>query len=163
MKRDYKVPHKRRREKKTDYKLRLALLKRGSARLVVRKSNKYIRGQIIQYEKSGDKTLVCASSRELKKMGWDKNCGNIPAAYLTGLLLGIKSQENKIREATLDLGLQTSTKGNRLYAFLKGVLDSGMKVNHNENIIPSEDRLNGKHIENDMKNSVDSIKNKILK
>ncbi|UCG95553.1 MAG: 50S ribosomal protein L18 [archaeon] len=163
MKRDYKLPHRRRRNKKTDYKLRLALLKKGKNRLAIRKSNNYVTGQIIKYEKDGDKTMVSVSSRALKKMGWKRSCNSIPAAYLTGMLLGRKCEENKIGEATLDLGLQTSTRGNRLYAFLKGALDSGLKVSHSKDILPGEDRLYGKHIDESMTKEFESMKNKIMK
>ena len=96
MKRNYRLPHKRRRQKKTDYKLRLSLLKSGICRLVVRKSNSYILGQIIKYEKNGDKTIISVHSKALKKLGWKNSCGNLPAAYLTGLILGKKAKENKI-------------------------------------------------------------------
>ena len=39
------------------------------------------------------------------------------------------------------------TKGNKIYACLKGVLDAGLNVPHSIEILPPEDRLSGKHIE----------------
>ena len=133
------VPHRRRREKKTDYKLRLALLKSGKPRLVIRKSLKHITAQIIIYERDGDKTLISACSKELEKLGWKHNTGNFPAAYLTGLSLGKRAKEKKIKEAILDIGLQESTKGNRIYALLKGVLETGINISHSEGILPEDD------------------------
>ena len=65
----YVVPHKRRREGKTDYRKRLKLLKSKKPRLVVRKSLKHVRAQIIKYSPKGDETLVSATSEELKKFG----------------------------------------------------------------------------------------------
>ena len=151
---------KRRRKKKTDYKKRLALLKSEKLRLVIRKSLSNISVQFINFKSGGDETIACATSVELKKLGWNKT-GNIPAAYLTGLLAGKKAKEKKIEEAVLDLGLQTSTKGSRLYAALKGVLDSGINVPHSEEILPKEDRIRGKHISEDIEKQFEDIKNKI--
>ncbi|MFH0928779.1 MAG: 50S ribosomal protein L18 [Candidatus Aenigmatarchaeota archaeon] len=157
----YLMPFKRRREKKTDYKKRLALLKSGSTRLVIRKSLSNITVQFVSYVPEGDKTLVCAFSTELKKFGWEKN-GNVPAAYLTGLLAGKKAKEKKIESAVLDTGLQSSTKGSRIYAALKGVLDSGVSVPHSEEILPSEDRIKGQHISDDTVKKFEEAKKKIV-
>jgi large subunit ribosomal protein L18 len=97
---------KRRRKKKTNYKKRLALLKSEKTRLVIRKSISNISIQFVNFDPKGDKTIVTVISTELKKLGWTKG-GNIPAAYLTGLLAGKRAKEKKIQEAILDLGLQT--------------------------------------------------------
>jgi large subunit ribosomal protein L18 len=96
----------------------------------------------------------------LKKIGWTKT-GNVPAAYLTGLLAGKKAKEKNVTEAVLDLGLQTSTKGSRIYAALKGVLDAGINVPHSKDILPSEDRIIGKHISEEIAKQFDEIKKKI--
>lgn len=157
-----KVPHRRRREKKTNYKKRLKLLKSGEYRLVIRKSNNSTLGQIIKYEPKGDKTIVSSGSLKLEKFGWKKHSGNIPAAYLAGLLLGEKSKEENIKKAVLDIGLQESTKGNRIYAFLKGVVDSGIDVPHSKKILPSEDRIKGKHIGDEITKNFEKLKKKIL-
>jgi large subunit ribosomal protein L18 len=151
---------KRRREKKTNYKKRLALLKSEKTRLVIRKRLSNISVQFINFDANGDKTIASAFSSELKKLGWTKT-GNIPAAYLTGLLAGKRAKEKKIGEAVLDLGLQTSTKGSRLYAALKGVLDAGVIIPHSESILPNEDRIRGKHISEEITKQFDDVKNKI--
>jgi len=151
---------KRRRKKKTNYKKRLALLKSEKARLVIRKSLSNISVQLINFDVNGDQTIVSASSTELKKLGWIKT-GNIPAAYLTGLLVGKKAKDKKIEEAVLDLGLQTSTKGSRLYAALKGVLDSGINIPHSESILPNDDRIRGKHISEEIVKQFEDVKKKI--
>ena len=62
------------------------------------------------------------------------------------MLAGKKAREKNVDSAVLDLGLQTSTKGSRIYAALKGVIDSGISVPHSEDILPGEDRIKGKHI-----------------
>lgn len=156
-----RIPHKRRREQKTDYRKRLKLLKSGKVRLVIRKSLSHMRIQFIQYFPDGDKTIASAFSKELEKFGL-KQCGNVPAAYLTGLLAGIRAKEIGIKEAVLDLGLQTSSKGNRLYAALKGVLDAGIIVPHSQKNLPNENRILGKHIKPEMEGIVRNIKEKIL-
>lgn len=160
----YRMPFKRRRLGKTDYKRRLQLLLSKKPRLVVRKSLKYIRAQIIEFDKSGDKTLVAASSQELKKLGWNFACDNLPAAYLTGLLIGKKALQKNIKDVVLDIGLYPSTKGNRIYAVAKGAIDSGLNVPVNEEVLPSKERINGLHVQKpkNLSEEVERIKQKIL-
>lgn len=154
------IKFKRRMERKTNYRKRLALIKSGKVRLVIRKSLSNISVQLINFNPNGDQTLASAVSTELKKFGWTKT-GNIPAAYLTGLLAGKKAKEKNVKEAVLDLGIQTSTKGSRIYAALKGVLDAGVNVPHSKDILPSEDRINGKHISEETAKQFDDVKKKI--
>lgn len=144
----YVVPHRRRREGKTDYRARLKLLLSEKPRLVVRKSLKHMRVQIVEYDPRGDKTVVSASSEELKKYGWDAPTGNLPAAYLVGLLIGKRALNKGIKEAILDVGLQRVTRGSRLFAVLKGAVDAGLQVPHSEDILPTDERVRGMHIVN---------------
>jgi large subunit ribosomal protein L18 len=156
----YLIHFKRRRKKKTNYRKRLALLKSEKTRLVIRKRLSNISIQFINFKPEGDLTIASAFSTELKKLGWNRT-GNLPAAYLTGLLAGKRAKDKKIEEAVLDLGLQTSTKGSRIYAALKGILDSGIKVPHSKEILPSEERIRGKHISEDVVKQFEDIKKKI--
>ncbi|MCS7106173.1 MAG: 50S ribosomal protein L18 [Candidatus Aenigmarchaeota archaeon] len=142
----YKMPFRRRREGKTDYKRRLKILLSKKPRLVVRKSLKYIRAHVVEFDKKGDKTVAFAFSKELKKFGWNYACDNLPASYLTGLLLGRKALEKGIKEVVLDIGLSPSTKGSRIYACVKGALDAGLKVKVSQEVLPSEERIKGMHI-----------------
>lgn len=144
----YIVKYRRRRKGLTNYKKRLALLKSGKLRFVVRKSNNATTCQIIEYYPDGDKTLISSSSLILKKYGYKGNCGNVPAAYLTGLMCGLKAIKKGINEAILDAGLYTLTKGSRIYAALKGAIDSGLKIPHDEEILPKERIVQGYHIQN---------------
>ena len=161
MKKSYLIQFKRRREEKTNYRKRIALLKSDKTRLVIRRSLSNITVQFVNFIPSGDQTVACATSTELKKLGWTRT-GNIPASYLTGLLAGKKARDKKVEEAILDMGLHISTKGSRIYAALKGVLDSGIKVPHSEEILPPEDRIKGKHISKDLEKQFDDVKNKIV-
>jgi len=155
----FTVPFRRKRLGKTDYKKRLGLLKSKTLRLVVRRSNKHIVAQLVKYADKGDVIINSVSSNNLKKYGWDKSTGSIPAAYLVGLLIGKMS---KGQVAILDLGLQIPVSGSRLYAVLKGAVDSGLKINYSEEVIPTEDRLSGKHISDDVSKAFEKVKQKIL-
>lgn len=140
------VPYRRKRQGKTDYKKRRNLLKSEKTRLVIRRSLKNTWLQLVEYSPAGDKILASAHSSELKKLGWNQNTGNIPSAYLTGLLIGKKAGEKKIKECVLDMGLYPSIKGNRIYAALKGAIDAGLQIPASEDIMPSEERIKGDHI-----------------
>ena len=144
----YRVLFRRHRTGKTDYYLRKKLLASRKPRLVVRKTLNYIIVQICDAKVKGDKTLVSAFSKELsKEYGWQGGFGNLSAAYLTGYLVGLRATGKRIKRAILDIGLIPPTKGSRVFAALKGVLDAGLDVPHNEEILPPEDRIKGKHIE----------------
>jgi len=143
---NYCVPFRRRREGKTDYRKRKALIISGKPRLVVRPSLRNVTVQIIVAEPEGDKVLVSAHSRELEDFGWKAPRGNIPAAYLTGLLCGLKAKSNGVEEAILDIGLHSPSKGARVFAALKGVLDAKVEVPHSEEKLPDDKRISGEHI-----------------
>src|SRR3989344_8162992 len=109
------LKYKSRREAKTNYKTRLALLKSKKFRVIIRKSNKYINVQMIKYSPKGDLVLSTTNSKELIKFGWKASTHNLPSAYLTGFLAGIKSKKKKINGGILDLGLYQNVKGNLIY------------------------------------------------
>ncbi|MCX8190775.1 MAG: 50S ribosomal protein L18 [Candidatus Aenigmarchaeota archaeon] len=157
----YRIHYKRRREGKTNYRHRLKLILSKKPRLVFRKTLKYIIGQIIEFDKKGDKTLVGVTSKILRKFGWKFVCDNTPASYLTGYLLSKMALKNGIKEAVFDMGLYTSKKGCRAYAFLKGALDAGLKVPFNESILPSEERIKGLHINENVAKNFEEVKNAI--
>jgi len=142
----YRVPFRRRREGKTDYRKRLKLLMSHKPRVVVRRSNKYIRIQLIVADREGDRTFVDMTSKELSGYGYEGGGKNLTAAYLTGLLFGKKAIEAGFKEAILDIGLHTPVHGSRVFAALKGVIDSGMEVPHDPVVFPPEERIRGEHI-----------------
>ena len=93
---NYRVQLRRRREGKTDYQARKALVTSRKPRLVTRASNKNVEVQIIIAKPHGDEVLASANSRELiKTYGWKAPTGNIPAAYLTGFLCWFESQSSR--------------------------------------------------------------------
>jgi large subunit ribosomal protein L18 len=143
----YRVQLRRRREKKTDYQARKGFVVSHKPRLVSRSSNKNTVAQIVIAKPQGDLVLASAHSRELiKKYGWKASRGNIPAAYLTGLLCGLKAKKAGISEAILDLGLVSPTKGAKVFSTMSGVVDAGVVIPHDEEKIVKE-RTRGYHIQ----------------
>lgn len=143
---NYRVQVRRRRQGKTDYQARKAMVVSGRPRLVARPSIKNAQAQIIVAKPIGDMVLAAASSRELvKKYGWKAPTGNVPSAYLTGLLCGLKAKQAGINEAILDIGMVIPTKGQRVFAILHGMLDAGIEIPHGEDKIVTG-RHKGTHI-----------------
>ncbi len=143
---NYRVKLRRRREGKTDYQARKALVSSGRPRLVTRTALKNINVQIIIAKIHGDEVLAAANSRELAKTyGWKAPTGNIPAAYLTGYLCGLKAKTKGVTNAILDIGLNPPIKGAKVFAALSGVVDAGIEIPHSEDKIVKE-RMKGEHI-----------------
>ena len=65
----YRVAFRRRREGKTDYRRRLALLKSRETRVVVRSTNSNIIVQFVDYTEQGDLVGATAQAGELPEMG----------------------------------------------------------------------------------------------
>ncbi|MBL7100886.1 MAG: 50S ribosomal protein L18 [Nanoarchaeota archaeon] len=168
------IAFRRKREGKTDYKKRLRLLASGKPRLVVRKTNKNVIVQLVQFNPESDKIVVSAHTNRLKKYGWKGANRNIPASYLTGLLCGLKAKKADVKEAVFDSGLHLMVKGSVIYAALKGALDAGLDIPHSKEVFPSEAALAGKHIESnkvtkftkfnpgEITKNFEEVKNKIM-
>lgn len=147
----------------TNYNQRLKLLKSNMTRAVIRRSNKNMLVQFVNYSDNGDKIITSSKSVDLIKLGFKLNTGNITAAYLTGLLAGKRAMKQAVKEEVIvDLGLQKSIYGSRIYAAIKGIKDSGIKIKVGEGIFPAEDRINGEHLKSkDAKKIVEDVKKKI--
>jgi len=146
MKRLIKVQFRRRRENKTNYTSRARKLIGGMARLVVRRSNRYLTAQIVTSQRAQDAVVLSVNSKDLTEYGWPESTSvkNLAAGYLLGFLIAAKAKKANIEKATLDLGLFRSTKGNRLYAVAKGAIDGGLDVPHSAEILPPMDRIDRK-------------------
>lgn len=143
----YCSPLRRRKEGRTDYKARKTLLLSEKPRLVARSSTNNIVAQMIVAKPRGDEISVSAHSRELlKRYGWKSSRGNLPTAYLTGFLCGLRAKAQGVDEAILDIGLHPPSKGAKVFAVLKGVLDAKISVPHSEGKLPDEERIKGEHI-----------------
>lgn len=147
----YRITIRRRREGKTNYRKRLKLILSGKLRLVIRTTLKSTIVQIVDSHLKGDKIIIQAHSSHLKKnFNWKYNTGNMPSAYLTGYLCGIKARKSDIKECILDLGV--CIHKNRVLSAFRGFLDaSNINVPYDEKFFEKshlEDRITGVHIKN---------------
>ena len=156
---------RRRKENKTDYLKRLKLLKSERARIVFRKTNKYIISEYVKSEDAQDKVIFGFDSKNLNDYGWDKKAQgslkSITAAYLTGYLTGKTVIKQKLEMPILDTGMNRTIHKNKIYAFLKGLIDAGIKIECKKEFFPEEDRIRGEHLKN--KIQFNEIKSKIDK
>ncbi len=180
-----RIQKRRRRENRTDYKVRRILLTSGIPRIVVRRTNKYFILQAVESDEAQDKVIGTLTSKELLKNGWDAKAGgslkSIPAGYLTGLLMarklrtqkGITGKKSEVpsqiqkkkrlgqtlgSQFIMDLGMTRTIKGSRVFAVVKGLIDGGLDIPANENVFPSEERLNGEHLKDDVKNMIAKVR-----
>merc|ERR1712230_339414 len=129
-------------------------------RLVVRFTNKDIIAQIVYAKIQGDVVLTSAYAHELPRYGIKHGLTNWSAAYAVGLLVarralqklgldetyqGVEEVEGEfeLTEAVedgprpfkvfLDIGLQRTTTGARVFGCLKGASDGGLYVPHSPN------------------------------
>ncbi len=137
---------RRRYESRTDYKARLHLLTSEKPRVVFRKSNRYLLAQIVTSDIAQDKVICNASTKELLVHGWPEKLSgslkSLPAAYLLGCLLASKSKANK--SGILDIGLIRHVPKSRVYAFVKGMVDSGFDMPCKKEVFPDETQMNKK-------------------
>jgi len=103
------------------------------------KSLKNMNAQLVIPGKEGDATLVSANSVELKKYGYSSGTGNLPSAYLTGLLLGFRAKKMDMQRLYSTLESITPQKVDGFLPVLKGAVDSGLEVPHDPEIFPSEE------------------------
>ncbi len=150
---------RRRRENRTDYKLRTGLLKSGIVRIVVRRTNKYFILQAVESNEAQDRVVATVTSKDLLKNGWDAKAGgslkSVPAGYLIGLLLAKKLGKGKF---IMDLGMARTESGSRIFAVVKGLIDGGLDISADEKAFPSEERLNGEHLKPEVKAMIAKVK-----
>ena len=135
-------------------------------RLVVRFTNKDIIAQIVSSQITGDVVFTCAYAHELPRYGINHGLTNWSAAYAVGLLVGRRALQKlgldetykgveevegefELTEAVedaprpfkvfLDIGLQRTTTGARVFGVLKGASDAGLYVPHSPNRFPGWD------------------------
>ncbi len=139
----YRVAYRRRREAKTDYSARRTLATSDRPRLVVRPSDRNIRIQLVTSTIEGDYVITQADSKELEEYGWLGGRKNTPAAYLLGLIAGLKALKEGVGSAILDIGLARPTKGSRVFAALKGARDAGIAIPCDSDVLPELSRIEG--------------------
>jgi large subunit ribosomal protein L18 len=158
----YRVHFRRRREGRTDYRVRLRLLKSDRPRAVVRLSDRRVRVAIVAFDPVGDRVVASADSGELGGIAFPPaSLASTPAAYLTAYLAGLRAKSAGTEEAVLDAGLRHPTVGGRLAAALKGLLDAGIAIPHGEKGFPSAERLNGTHLPKPLPQPLEAYKMKL--
>jgi len=133
-------------------------------RLIVRRTNKKIIAQIAYATIEGDRMVTAATSTELERYGIKCGYTNYAACYATGLLvarrclkkLGLDEafegkkecdgEEYHVEEEAdgekrpfkclLDVGIQRTTMGARIFGVLKGAVDGGLHVPHSTKLFP---------------------------
>lgn len=171
----YQTPFRRRRECKTEYVQRAALIQQDKTkygakkyRLVARITNTKIIAQIVEAEIDHDVTIAQATSTELTKYGIKLGLSNYAAAYCTGLLVArrvlknlkldeifkepIKEEDSEDEDARrpfkvlLDVGLRRTTTGAKVFAVMKGAVDGGLFIPHSDKrIAGGEKEKNQRH------------------
>ena len=160
-----KIAKRRRRENKTDYQKRIKLLKGGSPRIIFRKTNKYLIIQYVISKEAKDKIILGINSKKLLKYNWPKelegSLKSIPAAYLSGFLFGKQIIKEKLKKPIIDFGMHRTIHKTKPYAFLKGLIDSGIEIACPEKAFPEEERIQGKRLIEDFTKFFKEIKLKI--
>ncbi|KAL3278909.1 hypothetical protein HHI36_016427 [Cryptolaemus montrouzieri] len=135
-------------------------------RLIVRLSNRDITCQVAYSRIEGDKIVCAAYSHELPKYGIKVGLTNYAAAYCTGLLLArrllkqlgldtlyegnleVNGDEYNVEgvddgpgtfRCYLDVGLNRTTTGARVFAAMKGAVDGGLNIPHSIKRFPGYD------------------------
>jgi len=130
-------------------------------RFVVRKSHRDITCQIFSADLTHDVCIASAYSHELVRYGVTVGLTNYAAAYCTGLLLArrintkfslpyegngeVNGEDFNVEpeedgkapfKALLDVGLQRTTTGARVFGALKGACDGGLFIPHGDKRFP---------------------------
>jgi large subunit ribosomal protein L5e len=130
-------------------------------RFVVRRSHRDITCQIFSADLTHDVCIASAYSHELPRYGLKTGLTNYAACYATGLLLArrinkkfaldyegnleIDGNDYNVEpnpdgkapfKALLDVGLQRTTTGSRIFGALKGATDGGLNIPHNHRRFP---------------------------
>ncbi|MFH1520656.1 MAG: 50S ribosomal protein L18 [Candidatus Micrarchaeota archaeon] len=134
----FRVYFRRRRDGKTNFAKRLALVSGGKTRMVVRRSNKGIIVQFVNFDPKGDKTLVTLSGSHLSKTYKWQSKRNVWTAYLVGLMAAKVAQKKGVKEAILDMGMYTPSKGSVIFAAQKGAADAGVVISYDKEKVPEE-------------------------
>ncbi len=153
------MPFRRTREGRTNYAKRLAMVKSGKIRMVIRRSNTGFIIQFVQYFEKGDKIIFSMHSSILKEIvGFPAKC-NTPTAYLAGLYAAGQAKTKGISHAIADINVSAS-KGAVVFAAVKGAIDAGIEIPFDQSKIIL-DRINGSHLK-EIHEIFDIAKKKIL-
>lgn len=125
--------------------------------------------QIVAARLAGDEVLTAAYAHELPRYGIKHGLTNFAAAYCVGLLcarrhlsklglaetyVGVEEVDGEMFQveeeegrrpftALLDIGLVRTTTGKKVFAVMKGAVDGGMNIPHNEKRFPAYTKEEG--------------------
>lgn len=125
--------------------------------------------QIVAARLAGDEVLTAAYAHELPRYGVKHGLTNFAAAYCVGLLcarrhlaklglsetyVGVEEVDGEMYQieeeegrrpftALLDIGLVRTTSGQKVFAVMKGAVDGGMNIPHNEKRFPAYTKEDG--------------------
>jgi large subunit ribosomal protein L18 len=160
----YRLPFRRRRQGKTDFRHRLRLLKGEKPRAVVRLTSRRVLVALTKFDPQGDRVVASATSQELARIGFPAtSLRSTPAAYLTGYLAGLRGVAAGEGRAVLDLGERRPSKGGRLQGALKGLLDAGLEIPHSEGGLPESSRLSGHHLPQPLPEPLEAYRDRVVK
>ena len=71
------------------------------------------------------------------------------------MIIAKHAKKESINNAILDIGEKRPTKGAKVFAVLKGAVDGGLNIPHEDNKMPDAERLSGGHIAKYKKNLID--------
>jgi large subunit ribosomal protein L5e len=135
-------------------------------RFVVRLTNRDVICQVVAAKVKGDEVITAAYAHELPRYGVKTGLTNYASVYCVGLLAArrllqkYKLDDKYVGQATadgemylvdelddgprpftayLDVGLARTTTGARIFAALKGAVDGGLRIPHNEKRFPGYD------------------------
>jgi len=135
-------------------------------RMVVRITNRDVIAQVIYSKLDGDIVRASAYAHELPNFGFKVGLTNYSACYCVGLLLarrmlkelkldtaytGVEEADGELYDVEanddgprpfrcfLDIGLQRASTGARIFGVLKGAVDGGLSIPHNEKRFPGYD------------------------
>ncbi|NOJ27591.1 MAG: 50S ribosomal protein L18 [Nitrososphaera sp.] len=135
---------KRIRSGKTNYRRRAAVIIGRHSFATIKVTDQNVSAQVLKPTATGDIVVASVHSRELAKHGWKGSLNNLPACYLTGLLLGKKTLEKGTPKVIVYLGRDKFTS--RVAACVRGLVDAGINMPVSEESLPDDDRITGKHI-----------------
>lgn len=156
------LPKRRRHEHRTDYGSRLSLLKSSKARLVIRKTNRYMLAQIVTSKLAQDTVVINVSSKDLLSHGWpEAQQGSLKgraAGYLTGFLVAKTAIKAGIKEVIIDMGMNRNVKKSRIFSVVKGAIDGGLNIPAGEKSLPTTEEVT---VEEKTASLVEKIKTKL--
>ena len=162
-----RIPKRRRIEGKTDYAHRVRMLKGETPRVVFRRTNRYVIAEYITSHESQDKVEIGLTSKNLKKYGWpeefDGSLKSVTATYLTGYLMGKEIAKKKLATPIVDVGMVRTLSKNKVFAFINGLVDSGLKIKCSKEKFPEAERIEGKSMKKDFSKTFKEIKLKLEK